>query len=331
MTESGKRITLDSIRKPVEKDLVEFQKEFESALRSEVSLINIVSKYLLRQKGKQIRPVLSLLSARMCGEPSRETYIAASLIELIHLATLVHDDIVDGATLRRGWTTINRIWKNKIAVLMGDYILSKSLINMVKLKNFKALEIISRSAEELSAGEILQMEKNVKKSMDEEVYFRIIYLKTATLFSTTCELGSLTTTEDNEKRNALSEYGRNLGMAFQIKDDLFDLLGSESATGKNLGADVKKNMKTLPVIHAVEKMSRKERSEFKSLMNQKHKSGTDLARISASVEEKGGYSYAKQQLENFSTNAIESLGIFEESEPKKSLIDLTEFNKNRKR
>jgi len=324
-------INLEQIRAPIKEDLQLFQKEFEKALHSEVSLINLVNKYILRQKGKQIRPVLSLLSARLCGEPTSETYIAASLIELVHLATLIHDDIVDGATVRRGWPTINKIWKNKISVLMGDYILSKSLVNMVRLRNFSALELISKTAEELSAGEILQLEKNIKKSMDEEVYFRIIYLKTATLFSTTCVLGCLTTTDDKDQQKALSEFGRSLGIAFQIKDDLFDLLGNESATGKNLGADVKKNMKTLPMIHAHAKMNRQEKSHLNSLLKKKRKSRSELKMIEEIIRQKDGFQYAEDQIDKYSTLAIESLSIFKDSPSKKSMIDLVNFNKGRTR
>lgn len=329
MPDTVGKTSLKRIREPIQEDLILFQKEFERSLRSEVALINLVKKYILRHRGKQIRPMLGLLSARVCGEPTQATYLAASLIELIHLATLIHDDIVDGATVRRGWPTINRIWKNKISVLFGDYVLSKSLINMVRLKNFEALELISKTAEELSAGEILQMEKNIKQAINEDVYNRIIYLKTATLFSTTCELGALTTTSDSTRVKALSQYGKNLGMAFQIKDDLFDILGNESDTGKDLGADVKKNMKTLPLIHAVSDMDRRERADINSLLKKKRKSGKDLRMIQDRIRQKGGFQYAEDKVENYSGLAAEALSQFDDSPAKVSLLELVEFNKNR--
>ena len=227
-------ITLKQITAPILEDIKIFQKEFENALDSEVRLINSISKYMIRNKGKNIRPILTILSARLCGKPTLNSYKAAAMMELLHVATLIHDDVVDDATLRRGKPSVNRVWKNKLSILMGDFILSKALINMVGLRDFDAIEQISITAEKLSAGEILQIEKSITRSMTEEVYFEMIGQKTASLIATSCELGAITTTKKDNDRAATHTFGRNLGLAFQIKDDIFDLLGSESDTGKNL-------------------------------------------------------------------------------------------------
>ena len=184
--------SLKDITDPISEDIKLFETEFKQALRSEVKLVNTVANYILRNKGKHIRPVLTILSARVCGEPSLNSYKSAAMIELLHIATLIHDDVVDDATTRRGFPSINRIWKNKVAVLMGDYILSKALINLVGIKDFEALDLISQTAEKLSSGEILQIEKSLTRSMTEKVYYDMINKKTASLISTSCELGAIT-------------------------------------------------------------------------------------------------------------------------------------------
>ena len=322
-------ITLQQITKPIEDDIEIFKQEFENALHSEVRLINSISKYMMRNKGKTIRPILTILSARLCGEPTINTYRAAAMMELLHVATLIHDDVVDEATLRRGRPSINKVWKNKLSVLMGDFILSKALINMVGLKDFDALEQISSTAEKLSAGEILQIEKSITRSMNEEDYFDIINQKTASLIATSCELGAITTTKIQEDRVATHSFGENLGMAFQIKDDLFDLLGSEHDTGKNSGGDVKKNMFTLPLIFAKNNMSRSQYRELKKLLNKKRKNRSIISKICDLIEEAGGIDYANKKLDEFSERAVNAIASYPESVMKKSLIDLVEFNASR--
>jgi len=267
--------SLKHITDPIFEDIKLFEEEFRNALRSEVRLINLVGKYIIRHKGKHIRPVLTILSSRVCGQPTLNSYRAAAMIELLHIATLIHDDVVDEAEKRRGFPSINRVWKNKIAVLMGDFILSKTLINMVGLKDFAALQLIADTAEKLAAGEILQIEKSLTRSMNEDVYFDMIYQKTASLISTSCELGAITSTGKDSDRNAMVTYGTKLGMAFQVKDDLFDLLGSEQQTGKDLGADVKRNMVTLPLIHSYENLTRTETRQVKKILGLKKKSKSD--------------------------------------------------------
>jgi octaprenyl-diphosphate synthase len=319
-------VTLKQITAPILDDIKIFQQEFENALKSEVRLINSISKYMVRNRGKNIRPILTILSARLCGEPTLNSYRAAAMMELLHIATLIHDDVVDDATLRRGKPSINKVWKNKISVLMGDFILSKALINMIGIRDFNALEKISNTAEKLSAGEILQIEKSITKSMTEDVYFDMINQKTASLIATSCELGAITTTKKDQDRSATFKYGDNLGMAFQIKDDLFDLLGKESDTGKNSGTDVKKNMMTLPLIFSYANMTRLENRQLKKLMGLKNKTRKNLIDIRGMVSVAGGFDYARKKLDDFSNNALDAIAIYPNSPVKQSLSDLVAFN-----
>jgi len=322
---------LDKIITPIAGDLIQYEKEFKAALDSEVKLINSVSNYLIKNKGKSFRPILTLLCSRLCGEPTINTYKAAAMMELLHVATLIHDDIVDDAKTRRGKPSIKQIWKNKISVLMGDYILSKALINMVSLKDFEALDLISKTAEKLSAGEILQMEKSITRNMTKNIYYDMINQKTASLISSSCELGAITTSKSDIDRKATSEYGKNLGMAFQIKDDLFDFLGSEFQTGKESGGDVKKNMLTLPLIYSIESTSRKHRNRLKAIIRKKKKSSETIMEIKEIIEKSGGFNYANKKLDEFSSNAIDSISSYNDGEIKNSLIELVHFNKDRDR
>ena len=322
-------ITLKQITKPIVEDVKIFQREFENALNSEVRLINTISKYMIKNKGKNIRPILTILSARLCGEPTINSYRAAAMMELLHVATLIHDDVVDDATLRRGRPSINRVWKNKISVLMGDFILSKALINMIGLKDFDALEQISSTAEKLSAGEILQIEKSLTRSMTEDVYFEMISQKTASLIATSCELGAITTTKKEKDRQATFSFGENLGMAFQIKDDLFDLLGNENDTGKNNGGDVKRNMATLPLIFSKNNMSRSAYRKLKKLLDVKKKSRSVISQIVQIIEETGGVDYARKKLDEYSQKAIESILPYPDTPIRQSMLDLVDFNASR--
>ena len=320
---------LKHITEPIFDDIKLFEKEFRNALHSEVRLINLVGKYIIRHKGKHIRPVLTLLASRVCGQPTLNSYRAAALIELMHIATLIHDDVVDEAEKRRGFPSINNLWKNKIAVLMGDFIFSKTLINMVSLKDFSTLKLIADTAEKLAAGEILQIEKALTRSMTEEVYYEMINKKTASLISTSCELGAITSTGEARDRKAMIMYGTKLGMAFQIKDDLFDLLGSEKQTGKNIGADVKRNMMTLPLIYTYERTTKTEHRKLKKIMNLKNKSRSDLNDLNQIVLKSGGFNYAEQKINDFNDQAIEAISIYPDSSYKQSMVDLISFNAKR--
>ena len=322
-------ISLKQITSPIYDDIHIFKTEFKEAINSEVKLINSISGYMLKNRGKTIRPILTLLCARLCGKPTKNTYKAAAMMELLHVATLIHDDIVDDAKMRRGKPSIKQIWKNKISVLMGDFILSKALINMVGLKDFDALNLISSTAEKLSAGEIMQIEKSLTRNMSKNVYYDMINQKTASLIAASCELGAITTTKVNTDRKSTFDYGENLGMAFQIKDDLFDFLGSENQTGKDHGGDVKKNMLTLPLIYSIENTSRAGRNRLKSLVREKKKSVKILKEINDIIYDSGGFDYAKKKLDEFSDKATDSISSYSESEIKKSLINLVIFNKER--
>lgn len=315
----------------IQDDLDRFRHELEQSLKSEVGLINTVTRYIMKHKGKQFRPILLLLSARMCGKPDDHCYKAAAMLEMLHVATLVHDDVVDDATLRRGWPSINRIWRNKISILVGDYILSKSLINMISLKSFPVLDIISKTAEDLSSGEILQLEKSFRSTMDEDTYFMMIHKKTASLIGASCELGALTSSGKESDRKALRTFGNNLGMAFQIKDDLFDLLGSESETGKDHGTDVKKNMRTLPIIYALSHLDRPSARQLRRLLRSRRKNAAMLAQLTDLVQRGGGFLHADQKLEEYSQAAKSAIAEYHASRYKQALLDLVAFNAQRKK
>lgn len=326
--DTERKLSLKNIKSAVSEEMQLFEKAYTESMSSDVFLINKIANYITRQRSKKIRPLLVLLSAKLCGEPTKNTYQAAVLMELLHTATLIHDDVVDGSEMRRGIASINAVWKNKISVLMGDYLFSKALINMIKLKDFKALEIMSETAERLSSGEILQIEKARGDRMDEEIYYEMIKDKTASLISAACELGVITVTDKSEQAEALSEFGENLGMAFQIKDDLFEFVGKRSVIGKPVGRDVKQNMVTLPLIHTVENLPDKEAKRILRTMKKGAKN-KQVREIVEKVSNNGGISYAKKKLRDFSKAAIESLEIFPESEYKKSLIDFATFNMTR--
>ena len=190
---------LKQITIPIKRDISLFKKEFDSALNSKIYLINIIAKYIIKKRGKNIRPILTLLTSRLCGEPSKNSYRSAAMVELLHVATLIHDDVVDDATIRRGIISINKVWKNKISILMGDFILSKALINMISIRDFDVLDCISNTAEKLSSGELLQLEKSITKTMTENIYFEMVKQKTASLIATSCELGALTTSKKKNR------------------------------------------------------------------------------------------------------------------------------------
>jgi len=318
-------LRLRDIQGVVADEMRQFEKSFAVSMRSDVFLINKVAAYITRQRSKKIRPLLVLLSSKLCGEPTENTYQAAVLMELMHTATLIHDDVVDDAEIRRGLASINAVWKNKIAVLMGDYLFSKTLVNMIKLKDFDALELLSNTAERLSSGEILQIEKARSTGMSEEIYYRMIRDKTASLISAACELGGITVTDDAEQIHALSEYGENLGMAFQIKDDLFEFEGKKSIIGKPVGKDVKENMVTLPVLHTVKNLPEKESKKMLRTMRRGPKN-KQVKEIVRQVSNNGGVRYAKEKLKEYSERAIEALSVFPENRYKQALIDFTTFN-----
>lgn len=322
------KVRLSDIVAPIVDDLKLFQQEFENALRSEVQLVNTMVRYVLHHRGKHLRPILTILSARLCGQANLDSLRAAALIEILHIATLVHDDVVDESDLRRSWPSLRRVFNNKKAVLIGDYFLAKALRNVIGLRNFRALEVLSSTAERLSSGEILQLEKVLLGGMTEEIYYQTVRDKTASLFGSACELGAITASEDANKWEALRQYGENLGIAFQIKDDLFDLVGDKKSVGKPVGFDVKRNVRTLPLIYALKQLEPGERRQYLRILKSHARRGS-FARLRGAIEEGGGIDYAKERIQHFSDAAIASLGLFPDSEYKSALINVVHFNAQR--
>ena len=308
--------------------IIRFEKVYTQSLHSDVKLINTIIRYISRKKGKQLRPRLCLLSAKLCGEPTENTYRAAALIEMIHVATLIHDDVVDDADIRRGWPSVNRVWKNKLSILVGDFMFSKALTNMIHLKDFDALDILSSTAQRLSQGEIQQIEKAIKKNMTEEVYYQMVSDKTASLFSAACKLGVMTVTEDNDKREALAKFGEKFGLVFQIKDDLLDITGNVEGLGKPAGFDLKKNILTLPLIHLFEKL---DSSDSKRVTRQlrNHVKKSELKEIRMLIENHGGIQFAEKQIERLSKEAQDELNLFPNSVYKDALLAALQFNSHR--
>jgi len=319
---------IDNIKEHIKNDFINFQKTFDESIKSDVSLINTVINYIVKRKGKQIRPMLCLLSANLCGTPNTSTYVSASLLEILHIATLIHDDVVDESDLRRGWPSINRVWKNKIAILVGDFMFSKALSNMIKLKDFEALSVLSNTSDRLSRGELLQIEKAIKKDMTEKTYFKMVNDKTGSLFSASCKLGALSVTKDNTKIIALSNYGEKFGLIFQIKDDLLDILGDINRIGKPAGYDLKKNMLTLPLIFILNKLEGRRRKLFKSELKANLKKN-QFNKIKNIIIEHGGIEYANNKIKEFKEDAIQELEIFDDSPIKESLITVLEFSSSR--
>jgi len=319
---------LDKISSPIQSDLKEFDKHFINSLNSDVKTINTIVNYIVRKKGKRLRPRLSLLSAKICGDVNIKTHKVASLLEILHVATLIHDDVVDDSELRRGWPSVGKLWKNKLSILVGDYLFSKALTNMAAIESMNSVKILANLASRLSQGEILQIEKAISKNINEETYFKMISDKTASLFSASCKLGAITATNDDKKITALSNFGELLGQAFQIKDDLFDIVGNIGSTGKPSGYDLKKNMLTLPLIHIFDKMSYTEQRFFKiklKMLLRKNK----FKSIKKLIIEEGGIEYAESKLLEVSKSARYELEIFKDCKEKDSLITALEFNLNR--
>tara|TARA_B100000674_G_scaffold165282_1_gene132581 strand:+ start:2869 stop:3846 length:978 start_codon:yes stop_codon:yes gene_type:complete len=316
---------LDKISKPIKLNLDEFNKHFDASLESEVKTINTIVKYLVRKKGKRLRPRLSLLSAKICGEINVKTYKVASLLEILHVATLVHDDVVDESDLRRGWPSVGRVWKNKLSILVGDYLFSKALTNMAEIDSMQSVKILANLASRLSQGEILQIEKAFSKNMTEDIYFKMIGDKTASLFSASCKLGAITSTNNPSKIKALADFGEYLGLGFQIKDDLFDLVGNINKTGKPSGYDLKRNLLTLPLIYILNNKSSISKQAFKlqlRLLLKKNK----FNEIKNLIIGEGGVDYAENKLLEISKKARIELENFEDSDVKSAMIEILEFN-----
>ena len=316
-------MNLKEIISPIKTELDEFQKRFSKSLKSNVALIDIITKYILKQKGKKIRPVLVLLGAKLCGNINDRTYIAANLVELLHTATLIHDDVVDDAKTRRGLASINAVWKNKASVLIGDFLLSKGLLVSLENNEYDFLQTTSEAVRRMSEGELLQIQKARNFDATEETYFKVISDKTASLIKTCCKLGALSSTTDKNKIQALAEYGENLGIAFQLRDDLLDYIGRKKLLGKSTGNDVKEKKFTLPLIYSLKNAPLKKSNEIMKLI--KSESIKKFESVFYFVEEYGGIEYSINKAEHFGKIAKDALNIFENSDAKTSFTELINF------
>jgi octaprenyl-diphosphate synthase len=316
--------SLDSIRGPVENELKNFDHVFREAMRSQVPLVDLITRYIVRQKGKRVRPLLVMLSAKLCGEINDRTYRAATLIELLHTATLVHDDVVDDADTRRGLASINAVWKNKVAVLMGDYLLSRGLLLSLQYGDYYFLNSTSLAVKRMSEGELLQIQKSRQLNIDEATYIKIISDKTASLFSACTDIGAASTTEVPEKRNLLKAYGEYVGLAFQIRDDLLDYLGRKSILGKPTGGDIKEKKLTLPLIYALQNSDRHDAKQALQFVKKGAKQ-KDITWIVEFVRTQGGIDYSIQKAEEYATQAAACLSSFPDSPMKQSLLQFIRF------
>ena len=323
------QLTLDAIKQPVAESLDVFETRFREALRSHVPLLDKITWYIVKRKGKQVRPMLVLLSARLFGPVNEAAYTAASMVELLHTATLVHDDVVDDAAERRGFFSINALWKNKIAVLVGDFLLSQGLLLSVRNQQYHMLELISRAVKEMAEGELLQMEKARRLDIAEDVYFDIIRQKTASLIAAACAAGAAGTASDPAQVDLMWEFGSKTGIAFQIRDDLFDF--GDDDVGKPLGIDIKEKKITLPLIYALSQSDKTTRRRIlNTVRNESHKR-EKVAEVIQFVRESGGLDYARAAMYRYRQEAFDLLSRTPDSPARDSLRDLLIFVTERKR
>ena len=307
-----------------------FESKFKKSLKSDVALLDKIMYYIIKRKGKQMRPMFVFLSAKLFGKIEATTYRAASMIELLHTATLVHDDVIDDSNFRRGFFSINALWKNKIAVLVGDFLLSKGLLLAVKNKDFTLLEIMSNAVQEISEGELLQIEKARKLDITEEVYFEIIRQKTATLIAACCASGANSAGQKKNMVKRMWDFGEKSGIAFQIKDDLFDYTKS-SLIGKPTGIDIREQKMTLPLIYTINSVNHKLKRYIINIVKNHHHNEKKVAEVIKLVKENGGVEYAKKKMNEYYTKAINILDEFENNDAKKSLRLLLDYVINRKK
>ena len=318
------------ISKPIKSELDIFNDLFKESIRSKVSLVDLVARYIIRQKGKKIRPLLVLLSAKVAGGVTDRSYRGAVLVELLHTATLVHDDVVDNADKRRGVWSINALFKNKVAVLMGDYLLSRGLLIAMESKDYDILEVITNTVKRMSEGELLQIQKTRKLNIDEETYFKVISDKTASLLETCCEIGAMSATDNSDYHNAMKHFGQAIGVAFQIKDDILDYEGTMKMIGKPVGGDIKEKKLTLPLIYSLNNVTTKEASRIRKII----KNGSNKQNVKEVIQfvrENGGINYAIERAKSYSDKAKEELSILPDSQSKIALEALVEFVIDRKK
>jgi octaprenyl-diphosphate synthase len=323
-------VTLNEIKYPILKEMKEFESFFRSSMKTSIPLLNHITNYILRRKGKQLRPVLVFLSARAAGNPNPSTYTAAALIELLHTATLIHDDVVDDSFERRGFFSIYAIWKTKIAVLLGDYLLSRGLLLAIEKKEYQILEIVSEAVREMAEGELYQIQKSRQLNISEKEYFDIIRKKTATLMIACAGSGASSVTKDASVINNLKIYAENAGIAFQLKDDIFDYQ-NKGLIGKPTANDIKEKKMTLPLIHALSKSTLLEKRHIITLIKNNNNNTAKIQEIIEFVLEKSGLDYAVSKMNEHKQRAVESLKDLPESAAKESLAKLAEYITDRAR
>lgn len=321
---------ISEIKSPIAHEMLTFEAHFKGSMKSRVPLLDKITHYIIKRKGKQMRPMFVFLSAKMCGEINESCYKAASLIELLHTATLVHDDVVDDANLRRGFFSINALWKNKIAVLVGDYLLSKGLLLSIEANEFRLLKIVSNAVKEISEGELLQIEKARKLNITEDVYFDIIRQKTASLIAACCESGAAASGADLETTEKMRLFGEKVGMAFQIKDDLFDY-GNGQKIGKPTGIDIKERKMTLPLIHTLQVLPSAERRRVIAIVKRHNNNPKKVQEVIELVNHSGGIEYARSKMTAFINEALLILDTFPSSEAKDSLEQLLRYTIEREK
>ena len=321
--------TLREITQPVAGDLEEFRSFYKQALRTDVFVLDKIVQYLLRQKGKEIRPTLVFMSAQLFGDITERSYVAATMIELLHTATLIHDDVVDDAETRRGFLSINKVWKNKASVLLGDFLLSKGLLTALDYEEFNLLKVLSDAVKKMSEGELRQFKAARLFNMDEEYYFKVISEKTASLIAACCKCGAISTTDDEEKHQLMHDIGMCTGIAFQIRDDLFDY--GVDDIGKPKRNDIQERKVTLPFIKALDNASLMESIRFRHIMRKRKKSKSEIDKIVDFVHEKGGMDYAESIMNNYANQALEKLSALPESQARESFEDLIKFVIERKK
>jgi len=314
---------------PIETELTHFEEHFKNTMRSDVPLIDKVTQYIIKRKGKQMRPMFVFLTAKMLGESNVTTFDAASLVELLHTATLVHDDVVDDANERRGFFSVNALWKNKIAVLVGDYMLSRILLLSIEKNNTELLGVVARAVREMSEGELLQIEKARHLDITEEVYFEVIRKKTASLIATCCEAGAISVGAMEQREN-MRKFGELVGLAFQIKDDIFDF-GSPGNIGKPTGNDIREQKMTLPIIYTINHGSKEDRSSLVDIFKYHNEESKKIQEAIQLVIKNGGIEYAHNRMTEFSNEALAIIQPLPESAAKRSLIGLVEYTINRDR
>ncbi|MRI63956.1 polyprenyl synthetase family protein [Ornithobacterium rhinotracheale] len=320
---------IDKIKNPISEEMNIFEDKFYRSMKTNVSLLDRIMQFIVRRKGKQMRPMFVFLTAKLIGKTTERTYRGASMIELIHTASLVHDDVVDDSNMRRGFFSINALWKNKIAVLVGDYLLSKSVLLATENQDFDLLTVVSNAIREMSEGELLQIEKAKKLDITEEVYFEIIRQKTAALISACCEIGARSVGADEEVAKKMYRFGELVGIAFQIKDDLFDYTNT-NIIGKPIGIDIKEQKMTLPLIYSINTASPSEKRWLIRSVKKYNKDKNRVREVIEYVKNHGGLNYSEQAMYDYRDRALRILDDFEDSPAKDSLKTLLNYVVERK-